>query len=37
MIRNAAHDSICGCSTDEVNDAVLHRFDEVVDPGGRRA
>ena len=26
MIRNAAHDSICACSVDEVCDAVLHRF-----------
>lgn len=26
VIRNAAHDSICGCSADEVNDAVLHRY-----------
>src|SRR4029078_4968839 len=25
MIRNAAHDSICACSADEVVDAVLHR------------
>ncbi len=28
VIRNAAHDSICGCSLDEVNDAVLHRYAE---------
>ena len=28
VIRNAAHDSICACSVDEVVDAVLHRFDE---------
>ena len=28
VIRNAAHDSICGCSADEVNDAVLHRYSE---------
>lgn len=28
MIRNAAHDSICGCSTDEVNATVLHRYSE---------
>ena len=26
MIRNAAHDSICGCSTDAVNDVVLTRY-----------
>jgi len=26
VIRNAAHDSICACSVDEVCDAVLHRF-----------
>jgi len=28
MIRNAAHDSICACSVDEVVDAVLHRYAE---------
>ena len=28
MIRNAAHDSICACSVDEVVDAVLHRYSE---------
>ncbi|MGI8757501.1 MAG: alpha-mannosidase [Acidimicrobiales bacterium] len=28
VVRNAAHDSICGCSADEVNDAVLHRYAE---------
>ncbi len=28
VIRNAAHDTICGCSADEVNDAVLHRYAE---------
>jgi mannosylglycerate hydrolase len=27
MIRNSAHDSICGCSADEVCRAVLHRYD----------
>ncbi len=26
VIRNAAHDSICACSHDEVVDAVLHRY-----------
>ncbi|HUQ40291.1 MAG TPA: glycoside hydrolase family 38 C-terminal domain-containing protein, partial [Acidimicrobiales bacterium] len=26
VVRNAAHDSICACSVDEVVDAVLHRF-----------
>jgi mannosylglycerate hydrolase len=30
VIRNAAHDSICGCSADEVNQAVLHRFREAT-------
>ena len=30
VIRNAAHDSICGCSADEVNDAVLHRYAEAT-------
>ena len=41
--RNAAHDSICACSVDEVVDAVLHRFAEarqIADgrgrPGARR-
>lgn len=28
VIRNAAHDSICGCSADAVNHAVLHRYRE---------
>jgi mannosylglycerate hydrolase len=28
VVRNAAHDSICACSVDEVVDAVLHRFNE---------
>jgi len=28
MVRNAAHDSICACSVDDVVDAVLHRFAE---------
>ncbi len=28
MIRNAAHDSICACSVDEVVNAVLHRYAE---------
>ncbi|HEY2562566.1 MAG TPA: hypothetical protein VGI44_02570 [Acidimicrobiales bacterium] len=28
VIRNAAHDSICACSVDEVVDAVIHRFAE---------
>ncbi len=28
VIRNAAHDSICACSADEVGAAVLHRFAE---------
>jgi len=28
VVRNAAHDSICACSVDEVVDAVLHRYDE---------
>ena len=30
MIRNSAHDSICGCSADEVGRAVLHRYDGAV-------
>jgi hypothetical protein len=28
VIRNAAHDSICACSVDEVVNAVIHRFAE---------
>jgi hypothetical protein len=28
VIRNAAHDSICACSVDDVVNAVLHRFAE---------
>ena len=27
MLRNSAHDSICGCSADEVTRAVMHRYD----------
>jgi hypothetical protein len=30
VIRNAAHDSICACSHDEVVDAVLHRYAEAT-------
>jgi hypothetical protein len=30
VIRNAAHDSICACSHDEVVDAVLHRYAEAA-------
>ncbi|HEY4375798.1 MAG TPA: hypothetical protein VGM93_01515, partial [Acidimicrobiales bacterium] len=30
VIRNSAHDSICACSIDETNDAVLHRFAEAT-------
>ncbi len=28
VVRNAAHDSICACSVDDVVDAVVHRFAE---------
>lgn len=28
IVRNAAHDSICACSVDEVVDTVLHRYAE---------
>ncbi len=28
VVRNAAHDSVCACSVDEVVDAVLHRYVE---------
>lgn len=28
LVRNAAHDSVCACSVDEVVDAVLHRYAE---------
>src|SRR5690606_18135005 len=30
VIRNAAHDSVCACSVDEVCDAVLHRYAEAA-------
>jgi mannosylglycerate hydrolase len=30
VVRNAAHDSICACSHDEVVDAVLHRYAEAA-------
>jgi glycosyl hydrolase family 38/alpha mannosidase-like protein len=28
LLRNAAHDSVCACSVDEVTEAVLHRYAE---------
>jgi Glycosyl hydrolases family 38 N-terminal domain/Glycosyl hydrolases family 38 C-terminal domain/Alpha mannosidase middle domain len=31
LILNAAHDSVCACSIDEVCDAVLHRYAEAGD------
>jgi alpha-mannosidase len=33
VVRNAAHDSICACSIDEVCDAVLHRYAEAAEIG----
>lgn len=33
VVRNAAHDSVCACSIDEVCDAVLHRYHEATDIG----
>ena len=33
-IRNAAHDSVCACSVDEVCDAVLHRYASAAGLGG---
>ncbi|MGH9209368.1 MAG: hypothetical protein ACRD2C_01655 [Acidimicrobiales bacterium] len=30
VVRNAAHDSVCACSVDEVVDAVLHRYAEAT-------
>ncbi len=33
VVRNAAHDSICACSVDEVCDAVLHRYAEAAEIG----
>jgi mannosylglycerate hydrolase len=33
VIRNAAHDSVCACSVDEVCDAVLHRYGEAAQIG----
>ena len=33
VIRNAAHDSVCACSADEVVEAVLHRYHEATDIG----
>jgi len=30
MVRNAAHDSVCACSVDEVVDAVLNRYHEAT-------
>ena len=40
VIRNSAHDSVCGCSVDEVGRAVIHRYDSaraVAGEIGRRA
>jgi hypothetical protein len=40
VVRNAAHDSICACSVDEVVDAVLQRYAEsrqIADGVARRA
>jgi mannosylglycerate hydrolase len=33
VVRNAAHDSVCACSIDDVVDAVLHRYAEAADIG----
>src|SRR5918998_131660 len=33
IILNAAHDSVCACSIDDVCDAVLHRYREATDTG----
>ncbi len=33
VVLNAAHDSVCACSIDEVCDAVLHRYAEAADIG----
>ncbi|MCU1352041.1 MAG: alpha-mannosidase [Acidimicrobiales bacterium] len=30
LIRNSAHDSICACSVDETNAAVIHRYTEAT-------
>lgn len=30
LVRNAAHDSVCACSVDDVVDAVLHRYAEAT-------
>ena len=30
LVRNSAHDSICACSHDEVDAAVLHRYAEAT-------
>ena len=34
LVENSAHDSICGCSLDSVNDQVLVRYAEVEQIGG---
>jgi alpha-mannosidase len=31
VLLNSAHDSVCGCSIDDVSDAVLHRYAEARD------
>ncbi|MGA2036556.1 MAG: glycoside hydrolase family 38 C-terminal domain-containing protein [Acidimicrobiales bacterium] len=33
MVRNAAHDSVCACSVDDVTDAVLERYAEACQIG----
>src|SRR5205807_10203951 len=33
VIGNAAHDSVCACSADEVVEAVMHRYHEAIDIG----
>ncbi len=33
VVRNAAHDSVCACSIDEVCDAVLYRYAEAAEIG----
>ncbi len=30
LIKNHAHDSICGCSVDEVHEDMIHRYDSVT-------
>lgn len=35
LIKNSPHDSICGCSIDQVHKDMVYRYDQVLQIGGR--